>query len=156
MIRTILLAGFIIILASCKGGNKGPVMATKAESKSALDQDATEHIASVTTDKKDVNVEKEEGTLSIAEVYENRKQLAGKEITVKGEVVKFNPSIMKRHWVHLQDGTEYNGEFDLTITTEDVVTVGSQVVFTGVLAIDRDFGYGYEYGTIVENAVLKK
>ncbi len=144
------------MLASCKGGNKAPVMATQEDSKVMPNQDATEHVANVATSKKDVDVKQEEGTISIAEVFEKREQLAGKQVTVKGEVTKYNPAIMSKNWVHIQDGTDYKGEFDLTITTPDAVAVGTQVVFTGVLAIDRDFGYGYTYSTILESAVLKK
>jgi len=106
--------------------------------------------------KQDIKIKQEKGTMSVAEIMEKRKSLNGKEVTVKGEVTKFNPNIMNLHWVHLQDGTEYNGEFDLTVTTTDAVKVGDQVIFKGVLAIDRDFGYGYKYATILESAVLQK
>lgn len=156
MIRKILFAGFIIMLASCKGGNKGPVMASQEDTKVMLNKDASEHVANVPTSKKDVDVKHEDGILSIADVFERREELAGTQISVKGEVTKYNPAIMSKNWVHIQDGTEYKGEFDLTITTPDAVEVGKQVVFTGVLAIDRDFGYGYTYSTILESAVLKK
>lgn len=145
----------IIMLAACKGGNKGPVMATESE-EIDYNQDATEHVANISSDKKDVDIEYEEGLLTIAEVFSDRKNLAGKRISVKGEVVKYNPAIMGKNWVHIQDGTDYSGEFDLTITTSDEVVVGDQVVFSGILAIDRDFGYGYKYSTIVESAELKK
>ncbi len=145
----------IVMLAACKGGNKGPVMATQAE-EIDYNQDATEHVANISSDKKDVDIQHEEGLLTIAEILKDRENLVGKRITVKGEVTKYNPAIMNKNWVHIQDGTDYSGEYDLTITTSDVVTVGDQVIFSGILAIDRDFGYGYKYSTIVENAELTK
>lgn len=156
MIKRILFAVFVIALASCKGGNKGPVMATKEEAKVNMDQDATAHVANVATTKQKINIDKEEGVLSVAEIIEKRELLSGKTVSVKGEVTKYNPAIMNRNWVHIQDGTEYNGEFDLTITTTEAVTVGDQLILTGILAIDKDFGYGYKYSTILESAVLKK
>ncbi len=155
MIKRVFVLAAIVMMAACKGGNKGPVMATQAE-EIDYNQDATEHVANISSDKKDVDIELEEGLLTIAEILKDRESLAGKSISFKGEVVKYNPAIMGRNWVHIQDGTDYSGEYDLTITTSDVVSVGDQVVFTGILALDRDFGYGYKYSTIVEGAVLKK
>lgn len=155
MIKRLFVLAAIVMMAACKGGNKGPVMATQAE-EIDYNQDATEHVANISSDKKDVDIEHEEGLLTIAEILKDRESLAGKTISFKGEVTKYNPAIMGRNWVHIQDGTDYSGEYDLTITTSDVVSVGDQVVFMGILALDRDFGYGYKYSTIVEGAVLKK
>ncbi|MEE4117083.1 MAG: hypothetical protein V2I37_12995 [Marinilabiliaceae bacterium] len=155
MIKKLIFAGLFVMLVSCKGGDKSPVMVTPTDDID-LNQNAGTHVAKVEKSKVKVNVKHEEGTITVADVFKKRLELTGKEITVKGEVTKFNPSIMGKNWVHIQDGTEYEGEFDLTITTSDVVNVGSQVIFTGVLAIDRDFGYGYAYSTILEKAELKK
>lgn len=155
MTRLIIVLILSISLAACKGGNKGPVMATPLE-EIDYNQDATGHTSSVSTSKKEVDIKPEEGVMTISDVYKGRDELQGKSVTVKGEVTKFNPSIMGRNWVHIQDGTEYSGEYDLTITTSDAVSVGDEVIFTGILAIDRDFGYGYAYSTIVESAELRK
>ena len=54
---------------------------------------------------------------------------------------------------HIQDGTGGENSFDLTITTQDQVTVGSIAKFEGVVAIDKDFGHGYKYDLILEEAV---
>jgi hypothetical protein len=53
------------------------------------------------------------------------------------------------------DGTKGENRSDLTFTTNDVVKVGDTVTFEGVLALDREFGAGYVYPLIVENAVVK-
>jgi hypothetical protein len=155
MVKRVFVLLAIVMLAACKGGNKGPVLANPSE-EIDYNQDATEHVANITSEKKDVDIQHDEGILSIAEVFKNRENLSGKIVTVKGEVTKYNPAIMGRNWVHIQDGTDFSGEFDLTITTSAEVAVGDQVVFSGVLATDRDFGYGYRYSTIVEGAELKK
>jgi hypothetical protein len=77
---------------------------------------------------------------------------------VHGKVVKFNGGIMGKNWFHLQDGTgtASDGTHDITVTTpEDVVVkVGDTVTVTGTVGIDKDFGAGYVYGAIVENARL--
>jgi hypothetical protein len=58
--------------------------------------------------------------------------------------------------VHIQDGTEANGKFDMTITTLENVAIGDMVTFTGKVVVDKDFGAGYVYEVLVEEAKLKK
>jgi len=79
-------------------------------------------------------------------------------VVVRGQVVKANNAIMGRNWFHLQDGSGKadDGTNDLTITTEDVVTVGDIVTVSGTLTVDKDFGAGYAYDAIIENATIKK
>jgi hypothetical protein len=71
---------------------------------------------------------------------------------VKGEITRFNAAIMERNWIHIQDGTEFEGQFDLAATSTETFEVGSTVVLEGVLAADLDFGYGYTYEILLENA----
>lgn len=94
------------------------------------------------------------GGIAIAEVLARRASLAGTVITVRGTVVKVNEQIMGRNWIHLQDGSgsASDGTHDLTITTTALVNTGDVVTFTGVVAVDRDFGAGYVYPVILENA----
>jgi len=90
--------------------------------------------------------------LTVAQVFAQRDALAGKSVTVRGQVIKFSAQIMDRNWIHLQDGTEHQGLYDLTLTTADTVKVGDVVHVSGVVAIDRDFGAGYRYGLLIEEA----
>ena len=96
------------------------------------------------------------GSPTIAEVYGHREEWAGRSVTIQGRVVKFSRQIMGTNWVHLQDGTgrSEDGTDDLTVRTDEVVTVGDSVVFIGKLASDKDFGAGYQYAAIVEEARL--
>lgn len=102
-------------------------------------------------------VEPADGGLTVEQVWQRREALAGQAITVRGEVVKYNPGIMGTNWVHLQDGTGSAGEgtHDLTVTTDDRVQVGDVVTATGTVAVDRDFGSGYRYEVIVEKAEVQ-
>ncbi len=95
------------------------------------------------------------GGHSIGELYENAEKYNQQTVKVRGQVVKVNLDIMDRNWVHLMDGTKGDNRSDLTFTTMDIVKVGDTVTFEGVLAIDREFGAGYVYPLIVENAELK-
>ena len=98
------------------------------------------------------------GGLTIAELWKQRKTLAGKDVVVRGQVVKANNQILGKNWIHLQDGSGSAGDRtnDITITTADFVTVGEVVTIRGVLAIGRDIGGGYAYDAIVENARVVK
>lgn len=103
-------------------------------------------------EKSKVSIEKVEGVVSIAAIYENPESYEGKVIRVRGEVTKFNQAIMDKNWVHLQDGTEFDGKFDLTVTSDESFEVGSVVTVEGVLALNLDFGYGYSYEVLLEEA----
>ncbi len=112
--------------------------------------------AGVVSEKLAVDVKPEKGAITIAELNTNRKKYAGKTVTISGKVTKFNPEVMDRNWVHIQDGTEANGKFDMTITTLENVAIGDMVTFTGKVVVDKDFGAGYVYEVLVEEAKLKK
>lgn len=107
-------------------------------------------------EKKQVEIAPVTGGLTLEQVYDQREQLAGKEIVVKGIVTKYNPAILNRNWLHIQDGTEKGKNYDLTITTNDETKVGEIVVFKGTLNLNVDFGSGYAYDLILENATLQK
>ena len=90
---------------------------------------------------------------TITEIYNDKTNLAGKTISVRGQVTKFNAKVMNKNWLHIKDSS---GENDLTITTNDTVAVGDVVLISGKLALDKDFGYGYLYPLIIEQASMTK
>ncbi len=93
--------------------------------------------------------------ISVAELFTNKQSYAGKIVKIRGKVTKFSSAIMGRNWVHIQDGTEDSGNYDLTITTEDKAQVGDVVTFVGKVALNRDFGHGYSYEVIIESAKVE-
>jgi len=97
------------------------------------------------------------GTMSIKEALEKRTSLHGKTITVRAKVVKASSNIMKRNWIHLQDGTGEGNEVGrIVFTSTELPNVGDVVTATGVVSIDKNFGSGYIYAIIVENTTFKK
>lgn len=104
--------------------------------------------------KEGIKVPKAEGGITIQELYANREKYAGKTVKISGEVVKYSAEIMNTNWVHIQDGTKSGDSFDLTVTTNDVTKVGDVVTFEGTVAVKKDFGAGYYYEVIVENAKM--
>ena len=109
----------------------------------------------VTTAKEDVSVKPVSGGKTIAQIYADKSELSGKTVKVRGKVTKFNPNIMGRNWIHIQDGTGTSDSYDLMITSKDIVRVGDVVVAEGTVAINRDFGAGYSYPVMIEDANVK-
>jgi len=98
-------------------------------------------------------IERAEGGKTVGELFDESARLAGQEVTVRGRVVKVTPGVMGKNWIHLQDGTAgEGGANDLTVTSEKMAEVGNTVLVRGVVSIDRDFGFGYRYDVIVEDA----
>jgi hypothetical protein len=95
-----------------------------------------------------------EGGHTVAEVFSGKSELSGQKVSIRGKVVKFSPQIMGKNWVHLQDGTDHEGANDLTITTSATAAKGDTVVVSGMVVTDKDFGAGYKYDVIIEDAEL--
>ena len=95
---------------------------------------------------------------TIAEAWAKKDALAAKTVTIRGVVVKYNPQVMGKNWLHLQDGSgdAAKGNNDITVTTMDEVTKGSTVTIHGTVKTSQDFGAGYKYAIIVENAKVVK
>jgi hypothetical protein len=108
----------------------------------------------------DVKVPKATGAnaKTVAEVHAQKAQLKEKKVTVRGKVVKSNAGIMGKNWIHVRDGsgTQEKGDNDITVTSESAASVGEVLVITGVVRVDKDFGAGYAYPVIIEEAVYAK
>ena len=97
-------------------------------------------------------ITKASGGKTIAEIYAQRTQLAGKKTAVRGKIVKYNAAIMGKNWIHLKDGTGAEGSNDLAVTTKTDAKVGDTVLVRGNVVTDKDYGYGYKYPVIIEDA----
>jgi hypothetical protein len=102
-----------------------------------------------------IKIDPAPGGISIEELYGKSEEYKDKEVILRGQVVKINRDIMDRNWVHIMDGTR--GErSDLTFTTTDDFEIGDTVTIKGRVSIDKDFGGGYVYPLILEEADLVK
>ena len=93
-----------------------------------------------------------EGGITIAELYRDKNKYNQQTIRLRGRVVKFTPQIMGKNWIHIQDGTDFEGSFDLTVTSNTTVNVDDIVVVEGKVILDKDFGFGYKYDVLVVQA----
>ena len=109
--------------------------------------------------KEKVSVTKAKGpnAYTVEEIYKKSAKLNTKKVVVHGKVVKASTGIMKKTWIHIQDGTgsQAKGTHNLVCTTKGTANVGDIITVTGTVAKDRDFGYGYRYNVILEDAVIK-
>jgi hypothetical protein len=125
---------------------------SNGSSPSGSKQSATNPHEKTAIEKKEISIEPTEGGISIGELFSKKDSYANKVVRIKGQVVKFNRAIMGKNWVHLQDGTGELGNNDLLVTTQDVVAIGDVVVFEGTIALNKDFGSGYSYEILMEEA----
>jgi hypothetical protein len=107
-----------------------------------------------------IQVEKASGpnTYTVAELYGKSSALDQKNVTVRGKVVKVSPGILSKNWIHIQDGSGNpdTGNHDIVATTQDLPSVGDTVTVDGTLCKDKDFGSGYKYDVIIEQASIRK
>ena len=93
-----------------------------------------------------------DGGLKIADIHARKAKLAGQTVLFRGKVVKYTPGVMGKNWLHVQDGSAEGATGDITVTTDATAKIGDTVLVQGTLATDKDFGAGYRYDVIVENA----
>jgi len=107
-----------------------------------------------------ISITKAAGTnaYTIQELFASSAKLDKKKVVVRGKVVKVSTGIMGKNWIHLQDGTGSQAKKDnnLVCTSKDLAAVNDVVTVSGVLAKDKDFGSGYKYIVIVEEAKIRK
>lgn len=108
-----------------------------------------------TITEENIKAEKAAGGITIAQLFANPSSYANKTVTIKGKVVKMNSGIMGKNWLHIQDGTKSGEDFDLTVTTNDNVGKDDVVTVTGKIVLNKDFGYGYSYKVLLEDAKVQ-
>lgn len=95
-------------------------------------------------------LQRPEGSVFISDIVKNSEQYNNRVVQVTGMVVKVNPHIMNRNWIHLQDGS-MDG-YDFVLTSEVDIPAGHAITLKGTVHLNRDFGAGYVYDLIVEDA----
>ncbi|WP_028490883.1 hypothetical protein [Thioalkalivibrio sp. ALJ15] len=78
-------------------------------------------------------------------------ELEGEPVRLEGIVGRVNEDIMGVNFIHFVDGTGSEGDY-ITITSTDLPEVGDRVSVTGTLVLERDFGAGYTYPVLIEDA----
>jgi hypothetical protein len=99
-------------------------------------------------------IKKAEGGSTVQEIIAGSARFAGQPVKVRGKVVRYNAMVMGKNWLHIQDGSGSadKKDNDLTVTTAMPAKLGDTVLVTGNIATDRDFGAGYRYSVVLEDA----
>ena len=150
-----LLALTVAVAAS--GCSKEPTSTTAAAPEAAPTSAPTTEphpMPAAPTEEVDLSgIAKADGGKTVAEVFAEKDQLAGQQVVLRGKVVKSNPGIMGKNWIHVRDGSGAEGTNDLTVTTTGAgASVGDTVLVKGPVSLNRDLGMGYVYDVIVEDA----
>ena len=97
-----------------------------------------------------------ENAATVGELYGKSADFNGKKIQLRGKVVKVSKNIMGKNWIHLQDGTgdAEKNTHDLVATSQDAPNVGDTITISGTVQTEKDFGSGYKYDIIVEEATI--
>jgi hypothetical protein len=167
--RSLLALSILAVLAGCAkkdGGNAASTAAPAAAPPAAVPLDArtmpdgmTHPDAKPSAEVDLGGIVKADGGKTVAELFAEKDTLAGQKVTVRGKVVKTNSGIMGKDWVHVRDGSGAEGTNDLTVTSNAgaaaLPNVGDLILVTGTVALNKDFGMGYQYPVIVEDAEVK-
>lgn len=94
---------------------------------------------------------------TVAEIITQAGALKDKPVLVSGKVVKYNGGIMGKNWIHLRDGSgsAADNTNDVLVTSMNAVKVGEVVTAKGIVRTDKDFGSGYAYKVIIEEATFQ-
>jgi hypothetical protein len=63
---------------------------------------------------------------------------------------------MGKNWIHLQDGSgdAKQGTSDITVTTQEQAAKGETITVKGTVRTKKDFGAGYTYPVMIEDAKI--
>lgn len=94
---------------------------------------------------------------TVAEIVTKRTELKDKTVLVRGKIVRYSHA-MEKYFIHLRDGSgsDADNTNDVLVTTNDQAKIGDVVTVKGVVHIDKDFGSGYSYKVLIEEATLQK
>jgi hypothetical protein len=152
---SLIALGALLAVAGCSKEPAAPAPAAPAGSAAPMSAEQPHPMPTAEVADVDLSgVEKAADGVTVAELFATKDQLAGQPVTLRGKVVKVNAGIMGTNWLHIRDGSGEEGSNNITITTGQMADVGDLVLVTGVLTVNKDFGMGYQYDAIIEDAEI--
>ena len=139
----------------------GTMAGAEGSAPGAADDKAKAHASlAKPADTGDIRVPKAKGAnaRTVGEIMTKGAALKDKPVLVRGKVVKYNPAIMGKNWIHLRDGSGSAADHtnDVLVTTMQNAKTGDILTVKGIVRTDRDFGSGYAYKVLIEEATLQK
>lgn len=96
-----------------------------------------------------------ENTRTVEEINTKAIELKDKQVLLHGKIVKYNSGIMGKNWLHLRDGSGTGANNDILVTTNSQAQAGDVVTVKGIVRTDKDFGSGYNYKVMIEDATIQ-
>ena len=90
--------------------------------------------------------------VSLNELLEDARRFENQQIEINGICTKVNTNIMDRNWIHLKSNPEDTRE--VVATSSHAPPVGESITLQAVVRLDKDFGAGYIYPILLEDAIL--
>ena len=118
-------------------------------------QTGMQHPVPTTAREEKISIKKLQDGKSIGEIFSEMNKLNGKNVKVRGKVMKYNEGIMGTNWIHIQDGTSSQSDYDLVVTSDTQVQIGQVITAEGKVVTNKDFGSGYAYKVLIEKAKVK-
>jgi hypothetical protein len=148
---TIIFAGGVLINGKQPEAAAGKPPAAAENAKQEMPVDSASHMkadpAATAAD-----VKKAAGGVTIAEILANPASFKDKKIVLQAKVTKFLPEIMKKNWLHLKDASVTDK--DIVATSAAQFKVGDVVLIEGTVKTNQDFGFGYKYDVLIEEAKI--
>ena len=88
---------------------------------------------------------------TVAEIYAGTDDLRGQTVRVRGQIVKFTPSVLGTNWVRIRDSSAAN---DLVIPTNEMYAVDDIVLAEGRIELNKDLGQGFVIPVVLEEATI--
>jgi hypothetical protein len=119
-------------------------------------QGSTDRSSSIAPVRQTIEMEPAKNGITIAALLKKPELFAGKKVMIRGKITKYTPGVMGTNWVHIQDGTDFQGKFEVVITTKSELHDGETVTFEGSVTLNKDLGFGYFFDVLIEDAQIVK
>ena len=90
--------------------------------------------------------------LTLTELLNDPQRFEGELIEISGLCTKVNTNIMDRNWIHLK--ADEDAAEELVATSKEAPAVGETIVLHAIVRLNKDFGAGYVYPILLEEAIM--
>lgn len=90
--------------------------------------------------------------VGLSELLKDPNRYENQRVEVEGICSKVNDGILNRNWIHLK--TDPDEEQEIVATSNTTTKVGESLTLRAVVRINKDFGSGYIYPILLEDAVI--
>lgn len=86
------------------------------------------------------------------ELLDDPKRFQDQRIELSGVCTKVNAGIMDRNWIHLKESPD--AATGIVATSDALPQVGETITIQAIVRLDKDFGSGYRYPVLLEEAII--